>query len=405
MGGGSVILFMYSIRAYKESLVMDLNQSVHKDNSRVSIGGAARQVPPTVQIVTGKESSSLVDQEKYSRFVQASVAALLEAQAEMEKESSRLLGEHLDTCFSSIHPRAENFADWYFSYSTSFRLLQEAALSLTRHAAKVFEKTPIHEAVAADMDNFLTKKYERIVLRPEMNNAALESAYIQCVRDTHASYRRAVQRIEAGMADLLASETSHLDPPNSSDIRLSLDWSSQLHKIKTVPANFEKNPEMSLILATAGAAIGKTLASKGVALGSAKVMAGKLSAPFVSKVVAAGGGAAAGSVAGPLGTIGGALLGLGVDYGVNAGVELVKREEFVRDVEGVVAATRRDYYLLLEQELHRATRVWIEDAIQLLPRLGATGQTCAMHDEGNGFMLTSWLTTAAGAFCWWPARN
>ena len=76
--------------------------------------------------------------------------------------------------------------------------------------------------------------------------------------------------------------------------------------------------------------------------------------PF-HKVVAAGGGAAAGSIAGPLGTLGGAVVriflsdsveqwkiswimskaqvGLGVDFTVNAGVELVKREEFVKDVE------------------------------------------------------------------------
>ena len=51
-----------------------------------------------------------------------------------------------------MQPRAENFADWYFAYSTSFKLLSEASLSLARHAAKLLEKTPINEAVAADMD-------------------------------------------------------------------------------------------------------------------------------------------------------------------------------------------------------------------------------------------------------------
>jgi hypothetical protein len=134
------------------------------------------------------------------------------------------------------------------------------------------------------------------------------------------------------MAELVASETSHLDPPSSSDIRLELDWASQLHKIKAVPANFEKSPELTLLLSTAGAAVGKSLATKGVAMGSAKAMAGKLTAPFVTKVVAAGGGAAVGSLAGPIGTAGGVMLGLGIDYTVNAGIELVKREEFIKDV-------------------------------------------------------------------------
>ena len=65
-----------------------------------------------------------------------------------------------------------------------------------------------------------------------------------------------------------------------------------------------------------------------------------------------------------------------MDYGVNAGVELVKREEFVRDVEGVVAATRRDYYLLLEQELHRATRSVLLLAQRIFNLLGCHQKGC-----------------------------
>ena len=47
----------------------------------------------------------------------------------------------------------------------------------------------------------------------------------------------------------------------------------------------------------------------------------------------------------------------------------MKREEFVRDVVQVVDATRQDYFTVLELELHRAVKVWTEDAIQLLPSL------------------------------------
>ena len=38
-----MVMFLWSIRAYKDSLVMELNQSVHPDGSKVSIGRAARQ--------------------------------------------------------------------------------------------------------------------------------------------------------------------------------------------------------------------------------------------------------------------------------------------------------------------------------------------------------------------------
>ena len=76
-----------------------------------------------------------------------------------------------EECFDKIHPRSEQFADWYFSKAKSSKLIQEATLSLARHATKVFKKTTVNEAMAAVMDKFLTQKYERIVLRPEINNS------------------------------------------------------------------------------------------------------------------------------------------------------------------------------------------------------------------------------------------
>ena len=56
-------------------------------------------------------------------------------------------------------------------------------------------------------------------------------------------------------------------------------------------------------------------------------------------------------------------------FQVNAGIELMKRDEFMKDVKLVVDATKTDYFNVLEQELHRAVRVWTEDAIQLLPKV------------------------------------
>ena len=49
---------------------------------------------------------------------------------------------------------------------------------------------------------------------------------------------------------------------------------------------------------------------------------------------------------------------------MNAGIELVKREEFMSDVRQVVSATKSDYYHVLEQELYRAVRLWTQDAIR-----------------------------------------
>ena len=166
---------MFSFRRYRDSLVLDETWSVHPDRSEVSIIMAKSQ----------SVSTAIVDEEKYSEFVRISI----EAQKEMDADAYSLLQKKIEECFDKIHPRSEQFAGWYFSFATSYKLIQEATLSLARHAAKVFEETLINEAVAADTDKFLTKKYQRIVLRREINNSELQSAYLTCIKEIHAGYQ------------------------------------------------------------------------------------------------------------------------------------------------------------------------------------------------------------------------
>jgi hypothetical protein len=46
----------------------------------------------------------------------------------------------------------------------------------------------------------------------------------------------------------------------------------------------------------------------------------------------------------------------------------MQREEFVADVKNMTNATKKEYVMCLEQELHRVAAVWIEDVMQILPK-------------------------------------
>ena len=46
----------------------------------------------------------------------------------------------------------------------------------------------------------------------------------------------------------------------------------------------------------------------------------------------------------------------------------MQRDEFVKDVNNMVDATKKEYVMCLEQELHRVAGVWIEDVMQILPK-------------------------------------
>ena len=64
----------------------------------------------------------------------------------------------------------------------------------------------------------------------------------------------------------------------------------------------------------------------------------------------------------------GVTVGIGIDYTTNMGIELMQREDFLRDVRSMVVATEKEYLMCLEQELYRAAGVWIQDAMQILPK-------------------------------------
>ena len=66
------------------------------------------------------------------------------------------------------------------------------------------------------MDKFLTQKNERIVLRPEINNSELQSAYF---KEIHDQYLATTVSIDTKMSILVDSNTTH---------QLSLDWSLQM---------------------------------------------------------------------------------------------------------------------------------------------------------------------------------
>jgi len=354
---------------------------VHTDASSAVIRSAKRQVGTQSAIVgfttaDGQKTKVVVERGKLEQVLRQSkrAEALSVAEKDLKEQASQCLASKLEACFQPIKDRSSKFADWYFAYPTTFRLLREACTSVLRHSADISRSTPLHDAVAADMEALLMQKYERIVLQPELNDTHLQEAFLASAQQAHRRFCSAASDVDNVLVVELAKHTSHLEEPTQDAIRLDLDWAAQLHKIKIVPTQFEKVPELTLALSMGGALAGKaasaaagskvagTLGAK--AAGSAM---GKFGGPFITKALAAGSGAAAGLLAGPLGAVVGGAAGLGADFAVNLGLELLQREDFEREVERVLQATQRDYFKSLEAELHRAISVWVSDAIHLLP--------------------------------------
>jgi chloramphenicol O-acetyltransferase len=381
-------------RQWYDSLLahIDYNKAVHSDESVVKTG-IYSQVRPTVTLVyknqNGKQVRVIADAQDYSDFVNQQTAHLDQSKTQLLTKTDKALHDALTKVFDDVHQRVDRFADWYFAYTTTYKILWEATTSATRHTLSA-EATTISEAVSYDIEKYLHKHYENIVLRPEVTDPQLQTAYRTILQAAHKNYVDVLSKMQTDFQAFVSKYTTHLETPSTENTVLNLDWDSQFNKINM--AEYEKGPKgaaMGAALAAGGAATGKVvagavgkgvaetavagaasqgMAAKAVAGAASKGIFAKFSAPFVSKAVLAGTGGAVGALGGPLGTVIGALGGLGVDYALNEGMELTQRETFINDVNQAVIATQKEWEKQMLQTLHQAINIWMDDTIQLLPR-------------------------------------
>jgi hypothetical protein len=370
-------------RQWYDSLLarLELNKSVHKDESVIETGVTA-QVKPTVTLVyqnkDGKKIRVIADAEEYSSFVNQQVAYLENEKASLIEIKNQELNKELVKIFDRMKTRVDRFADWYFSYSTTYKILWEATTSAAKHTFSA-EAISTSDAVSLDVEKYLHKNYTNIVLRPEITDPKLQFAYRFTLKQIHDHYVNVLTKMNKNFQVFVSKYTNHLDMPVTDNTVLTLDWKSQMQKFNV--AEYEKGPKEAAVggaLAAGGAvaakAIGTASAGKGataVAGAASQGVFAKLSAPFVSKAILAGGAGAAGTLAGPVGTVVGALGGLGIDYLINEGVELTQRESFVNDVTDALTTTQKEWEQQIQDSLDKAIDIWMNDTIQLLPRYEA----------------------------------
>lgn len=267
--------------------------------------------------------------------------------------------------------RIRMFADWYFNYFTTWKLISVSLSSAARHATTFRTEQTLSEAVSSDLQSYVCRKYEALVLRPASINPKIHQAFVNSINFAHEEYLRAIAETEDSVAEFLRN-SAYSTPPGSNNITVDVDWKAQLQKVEHVPLAYEKAPEATIALVGMGATVGK------IAGGAAtKTMLGKMAAPFVTKAVGATlskgvavGAASGGLLAGPLGAIfgsaTGAAVGVGVDMTINAGISLMQRDSFENDVSEAVDGTILELTERLWPEVERVQTVWFDHAENLM---------------------------------------
>jgi hypothetical protein len=403
-GGAMAARFWYSSTLDGDyGLLSSITGAPRQDQSKVTI-----VLPQSVTTSSNRGKSSKsdasvsslllrVDREDLQIFLQTQQQNL-EVQKEAAKEvTQQMLHRHLEEALQDCQTRGvRQFASWYFSYTTTYRLLSIAMKSAAKHSISIGQQheQSLQQAVTRDLQLYICEKYQAMVLRPAVTDPKVRRALVATLEDLHSQiYQATMKRLEQAMQQyaqgheenfMMASQSDHSDkstsnsssslsfsiPPGS--ITLELDWRAQLQKAQHLPMAYEKNPpEFSVALIGGSAVAGKAMGGTAV-----KAVSAKLAAPFATKAVGttlggkAAAGAAGGMVAGgPLGVAMGAAIGVGMDMAVNKGVSLMQRSAFEKDVRESLDATLLEWEERMLPEVNRVVQEeWfgqLESMIQL----------------------------------------
>lgn len=354
--------------------------ALHRDDSAARVSA-----PPLLLVFDGEDGKArrALAQCTAEGLDELRVAVLQDldaARPQLKAKCRAQLRAEMGPIFGSMDDGVGRFADWYFRYATTYKLLTRAIFAAAGHAKNFGASESVSCAVQRELEEYICTQFLKIVLQPERNDARCQTAFKTAADACRADFRETVSAsVQRHALELFGDANGVALEVADASVEVLLDWHSQAFKVQAVAAAYERSPEMSLSLVVAGAAAGKAVgaaAGKAAAAAAGKASAAtaskavsalgaKLAAPFVIKAAGlatpalATTGAAAG---GPAGALAGVVAGLAADMLLNAGAELVQRDGFERDTREAVAATEEEWERAIGTQLELAAGAWCDEA-------------------------------------------
>jgi len=228
------------------------------------------------QLQQTNHTTTAVDAEQFVQFVAEQRARLAQSAVRNEQHAQQLLHQELeDAVLHGADARVTAFCDWYLSYPTTYRLLGIATAAAARHAVRRRSSSDqddsLSDAVARELQAHVARHYEATVLRPGQTDPRLHRALLRSLQRAHQLYLESLKDLDAAVADFVvrqqqqagsslaatAQQTAPIITPDQ--VVLELDWAAQRQKVQHVAVQYDKSPERTVALVTAGAAAGKVL--------------------------------------------------------------------------------------------------------------------------------------------------
>ena len=342
---------------------------VHADHTTFKTHAVRTFAAPRTLIYRDRDGSlqrTLVDQTDLDRFANTTLNYLETERAKIKADTQIRIDALLANAFSDSQDCIARYADWYYEWGRSYFLLKEATVG-GLNGFGVNNVQGFVEGARNEVEAYLIRNYERLVLKPELRNPIIEAGVSQILAEAHQRYLQTLATIDDRVQRFLSEYTQHLDvidPLQKAD--LSIDWDAQKWKAprystddEAFRAVFRGGTDVlvsGLIARTVGPAIERSLAQSflGIAGRAVASMQPELYGVIAGSVIDPGLGTFAGWVAG-------AGTGLLFDYASNRVSERLGRGELEQASNEALTATIGELSRALQRDLSQSVDIWFDD--------------------------------------------
>ena len=206
---------------------------VHRDDSVIRTG-VAKQYKASAVIVYRKVDGTLhrllADESGVNNFVNQARILLDKENLRIKVNTADRIAALLVKAFDDREPSIAAYADWYFDWRRSWALLREASVG----GAKGFAPNNVQgvvEASSNQVEAYLLRKYQRVVLKPEFRNHVIEAGIARILAEGHKEYLEVLTALDDRAQEFLNRHTTHLEPLDPlAKLDIALGWDQQKWK-------------------------------------------------------------------------------------------------------------------------------------------------------------------------------
>jgi hypothetical protein len=360
MWATNIFLASEARRAIHESAVVAGNTLVQAPIKRQVAEGEVEFVMRQadgrlVRVIAGKETTDA--------FINQTLVSLDRDRARIRDRAAAALDQVFAQTFATRDADLNSYADWFFAWGQSWRLLYEAAVGGVQEAFRLgFSQTQVIDAARHGVEDYLLRHYQEFVLKPGVRDPFIVSGIRGVFMDANVEFSIALGQLDDRLQKFVAEKAVFAEPLDPQTVSVKVDWDAEKWRApRSLAEDRYLEPARTVAVVGASAVVLGPIIER-VAL----PLLARTSASAVASTRTVVAGAAAGSFSPGLGTAVGALIGVAVDWGINAIQGGLQRGDFIKENGAALEATITAWKGTITPEVNRAIDVWFDDLSALV---------------------------------------